>query len=171
MNRDEMIKKRLSMPEEEVLERSYLAQERLLSLECFKMAKRIMIYMPIQNEVSTERILIRSVAQRFFAPRIVRDGEMEAVELLGSTVRGTFGIEEPTGKAYCGDIDLFVVPGLFFSEKGARVGRGKGYYDNFLKGRKGIKAGLCYSFQIDNTISTKETDVPMDFVVTDKGVF
>ena len=171
MNRQEMIEKRLRMPANEVIVRSNLAQKNLVSLECFKMARRVMLYLPIQNETDTNIILSRCIAKRVFAPRVLGSGIMEAAELFNNTQKGALGIEEPIGEAYTGDIDLYVVPGVFFSENGARTGRGKGYYDRFLAGKRGIKIGLCYSFQIDNNIETKETDVAMDFVVTDEGVF
>lgn len=171
MNRREMIAKRMEMTEDEVLFRSKLAQKSLISLACFKTAESVMLYLPIQNETATDIILKSCNAKRVYAPRVLDGGKMEAVELGAGTEKGAFGIEEPSGKAYTGDIDLYIVPGVFFSENGARVGRGKGYYDRFLKDRKGIKIGLCYDFQIDNGIRIKETDVMMDIVVTDKGVF
>lgn len=171
MDRQKIIEKRIKMTADEVQTLSNLAQKNLVSLECFKMAESVMIYLPIQNEVAVDMILQCCVGKKVFAPRVIGNGIMEATELSGDTQKGKFGIDEPVGAAYTGDIDLYIVPGVFFSEKGERIGRGAGYYDRFLKGRSGVKAGLCYSFQIDSTIQTNETDVAMDFVVTDGGVF
>ncbi|MBQ7718439.1 MAG: 5-formyltetrahydrofolate cyclo-ligase [Clostridia bacterium] len=171
MNRQIIIEKRLKMTADEVKILSERAQKNLILLDVFSSARSVMIYFPIQNEVAVDMILDRCEGKKVFAPRVIGNGIMEAVELSGKIKKGKFGIEEPVGAAYTGGIDLYIVPGVIFSEMGDRVGRGAGYYDRFLKGRSGVKVGLCYSFQTDNTVKTNETDVAMDIVVTDEGVF
>lgn len=86
---------------------------------------------------------------------------------------GHFGILEP--KAYCKRIDEFVdpmcvVPGLSFDSKGYRLGFGKGFYDRFLAGFKGITIGLC----CDSCMTVGELphdgyDIAVDFVATESG--
>jgi 5-formyltetrahydrofolate cyclo-ligase len=74
--------------------------------------------------------------------------------------------------AKVGDIDLLVVPGLAFDEKGGRLGQGKGYYDRFIaRMRNGsekpklVAVGLEPQFLQDATIPVTELDFIMDMIV------
>ena len=66
-------------------------------------------------------------------------------------------------------IDLILVPGLAFSRDRHRLGRGGGFFDRLLGGRaaQALKLGICFSFQIVDTMPAQEHDVVMDAVVTE----
>ena len=66
-------------------------------------------------------------------------------------------------------IDLIVVPGVAFSKDRHRLGRGGGLYDRLLAGRaaNAFKLGICFSFQVLDTIPTGPHDIVMDAVVSD----
>ena len=82
---------------------------------------------------------------------------------------GSFGINEPQSgvKVEACEIDAVVVPGLAFTVDGARMGRGKGYYDKYLSQSDfaALKIGVCYHEQIIPHIPTEPHDVPMDVVI------
>jgi 5-formyltetrahydrofolate cyclo-ligase len=80
---------------------------------------------------------------------------------------GAYGILEPTGPLFTDydSIDLAVVPGVAFTRDGVRLGRGKGYYDRLLPRIKSPKVGICFPFQILESIPTEPFDVKMDEVV------
>jgi 5-formyltetrahydrofolate cyclo-ligase len=67
-------------------------------------------------------------------------------------------------------LDGFLVPGLAFSKKGQRVGRGKGFYDRTLQSVRGLKVGVCYSYQLFEELPCEDHDVKMDVVVSDQGI-
>jgi len=69
-------------------------------------------------------------------------------------------------------IDLILVPGLAFSSDRRRLGRGGGFFDRLLAGpaSKAFKLGVCFSFQVLDTVPTNANDVIMDAVVTDSRV-
>lgn len=63
-------------------------------------------------------------------------------------------------------IDLLVVPGVAFTSGGARLGRGKGYYDRYL-GQSGLRAfrvGVCFAHQLVEVLPVEPHDCPMDAV-------
>ena len=87
---------------------------------------------------------------------------------------GLMGILEPKHSAIRPvrvDIpDAWLVPGLAFDEKGNRLGRGKGYYDQLLRNARGVKVALAYDFQVLNEVPAEAHDVRMDFIVTETRV-
>ena len=82
---------------------------------------------------------------------------------------GSYGINEPQNGLPVApyEIDAVVVPGLAFTEGGARMGRGKGYYDKYLSQSdfSALKIGVCYREQIVPEIPLEEHDVMMDVVI------
>lgn len=64
---------------------------------------------------------------------------------------------------------LVFVPGLAFTREGQRLGRGAGFYDRFLTGRgaNAVKIGICFEFQIVDSLPSEPHDVVLDAVVTD----
>lgn len=77
----------------------------------------------------------------------------------------------PLEKAEIVSPDIFIIPGLGFSKKGKRLGRGKGHYDRALEKSSALKIGVAFDFQVEEDLPTKEYDVLMDFVVTDKKIY
>jgi len=69
-------------------------------------------------------------------------------------------------------IDFVVVPGLGFSEKGYRIGRGMGFYDRFLAQPEfiGTSCGLAFDDQIVPELPVLDHDIPLSMLVTDRGI-
>ena len=65
------------------------------------------------------------------------------------------------------EIDAIVVPGVAFTVKGVRMGRGKGFYDRYLaqSGFAALKIGVCYREQLVPDIPAEPHDVAMDAVI------
>ncbi|WP_417335258.1 5-formyltetrahydrofolate cyclo-ligase [Halobacteriovorax marinus] len=68
------------------------------------------------------------------------------------------------------DPDILVVPGLAFGRNGERLGRGKGYYDKYLKNYKGITIGLSFDEQLIAGIPMEDHDCYLNWIVTDKEI-
>jgi 5,10-methenyltetrahydrofolate synthetase len=83
-----------------------------------------------------------------------------------------WGIDEPvlssSNEVPKNDLLGILVPGLAFSKTGKRLGRGKAYYDKYLKDFKGVKVGLAFDLQVEEDIPFEEHDVTMDYLVTNK---
>ncbi len=84
--------------------------------------------------------------------------------------KGAFGIMEPTGPLFTdfAAIDLAIIPGVAFTREGARLGRGKGYYDRFLTQLQShtILWGVCFTFQILDRIPLEQHDRMLHRVIT-----
>ena len=85
-------------------------------------------------------------------------------------VTGSFGILEPKKRLKSfetSEIDLFLCPGLGFDHSGARIGRGRGFYDRILaKARPdAVRLGVCFGFQLVDKVDMEEHDIPMDRVI------
>ncbi len=84
--------------------------------------------------------------------------------------KGAYGIMEPVGDAPVapGDIDVMVVPGVAFTAAGARLGRGKGFYDKYMsqKGFRARRIGVCYAEQMCVSLPCEPHDIVMDEVLS-----
>jgi len=86
---------------------------------------------------------------------------------------GPFGILEPETRESVspGEVDLFILPGVGFDRAGHRLGYGRGYYDRLLSrsGVGGLRAGLAFSEQVVPEIPSGPGDIPVQYLVTEKG--
>ena len=51
------------------------------------------------------------------------------------------------------------------------MGYGGGFYDKYLSENKYLcSVGVAYDFQIVENVPTEENDVPLDIIVTNRGI-
>lgn len=139
-------------------------------LNAFENYESFFIYNSINTEADTKLIInaLLDAGKRVYLPRV--EGDNIVAVPYGKTEKGAFGIPEPQGQAYAGDIDITVIPLLAVNEQGYRIGYGKGYYDRYLKDRRTKKVGLGYFFQIED-FKCDEWDVPLDLFLCEKGIY
>ena len=91
-----------------------------------------------------------------------------------ATEPGAFGIEVPVAGEPV-DPDLVLVPMLAFDARGHRLGYGGGFYDRTiaaLRARRPLVAlGLAYAGQAVPEVPAGKTDMRLDGIVTEDGVF
>lgn len=145
--------------------------ERLEKTAAFLLADRIMMYHSLPDELYTHDFLKKWAGKkRFYLPR-VNGVNLEVLPYEESRLElGSFHIEEPTGNNVTdpSEIELVVVPAVAYDRKGKRLGRGKGFYDRFLKNTHATKVGVGYEFQLLDEIPAEPHDVAMDIIVTQK---
>lgn len=145
---------------------------RLESNEHFVNAKTVLAYHSLPDEVFTHDFIRKySATKTILLPKVIGNGEMEIRRYRGESDlrQGAYGIMEPCGELFCdySQIDLAIIPGMAFDARGNRLGRGKGYYDRFLSLARNIyKVGICFPFQLVETVPTEDTDIAMDLVVS-----
>lgn len=141
-----------------------------LSLPGILSYRTYMLYYPHKNEVDTIPIIqmLQKEGKLVLLPKV--EGRQIVPILLSNLSElhtGYAGIKEPEGDVYTGEIDVIVLPGVAFDEKGYRLGYGKGFYDRFLAKRKGcLKVGLAYDFQVLKELPVQQHDLPVDIVLT-----
>lgn len=179
--RKEILAIRLSMSSSEVSAKSEQICRRLVSDELFGKAAVIGLYWPLRNEVTTESVFCAAIGEKKEVgfPR-VETGKKRiiygAVPDLALLSPGAYGIMEPRrdhGRVVPYDeLDLVVVPGVVFDERGFRIGYGGGFFDRLL-GEKAFRArtaALAYDFQVIERIPEEEHDLPVQAVFTESRV-
>ncbi|MFP4418545.1 MAG: 5-formyltetrahydrofolate cyclo-ligase, partial [Chitinispirillaceae bacterium] len=142
----------------------------------------VMIYLATDDEVYTRNCIeqMLTAGKRVIVPYcydgVCRLGVAEISDMKKDLVTGKYGIEEPhetIRKNFLkSDIDLVVCPGVSFDRYGARLGRGKGYYDSFLEELKGRVPliGLAYECQISSDpLPFDYHDIAVDQIITEDG--
>lgn len=162
------IKRRFSV--EQLQQMSAAAVYNLCNLEIFRQAETVMLYHSLPDEVDTHALICDLLhKKRIILPVIVGE-KVRPVELLSENLlsEGAFHIMEPQSTDFFTEkIDLIIVPGVAFDSQGHRLGRGKGYYDEFLSHYPEVqKIGLCFDFQLIDRVPIDAHDKCMDAVIT-----
>lgn len=128
-----------------------------------------LLYSAKGDEAATSQIAKKLIAlgKDVFYPRV--EGE-DILPACGQMQKGAFGIMEPAGQAYKGNIEITVVPLLAVNARGFRVGYGKGFYDRYLKRVETKAVGLGYSFQLEE-FKEDSWDEPLDEFICEKGIY
>ncbi|MBO5864919.1 MAG: 5-formyltetrahydrofolate cyclo-ligase [Bacteroidaceae bacterium] len=133
-------------------------------------ASVVALFSPLADEPQLWPLVERLAGRmQVVLPRV--EGEVMNFYPYGGEIMaiGAFGISEPQGGVPVQpfEIDAVVVPGVAFTAGGARMGRGKGFYDRYLSqsGFTALKIGVCYREQLVPEILTEKHDVEMDIVV------
>lgn len=159
--------------EEERLKKSDLVTKTLINTEVFKKAKTIISYIAFGGEVETKQIMTyaHKLGKKVGVPfcGVSRNMQVCRWEPGICLSRGIYGTWEPTIKEGIStrDIDLVIVPGLAFDILGNRLGRGKGFYDRFLR-RVPLRVatvGLAFDFQILPRVPVTPNDFRIDQVI------
>ena len=156
-------------------EMSFSIMSSVLTHPRVREADTILMYHSLPDEVDTHSALdqLLAMGKKVFLPKVVSDTEMTIHEYTGADSlqpSEPYGILEPTTPELsiinC-QLSIAVVPGMAFDRQGHRLGRGKGYYDRFLSQIPNIyKIGVCFPFQMLESIPSESTDVVMDEVIT-----
>jgi len=95
--------------------------------------------------------------------------EFAVLNSVSQIVKGPYGIHEPGPECRVLEhqsIDLVLIPGLAFSRAGARLGRGRGYYDRLLGPLRSAFWGVCHDIQLMDDVPSDHWDRPMHCIVT-----
>jgi 5-formyltetrahydrofolate cyclo-ligase len=151
---------------------------RLNALPELRQAQVVMGFLPMPDELDTLPILadLLAAGKRVYVPRTFVLRRMIAVRLsdLEKLRQGEFGILEPETEETCAvdELDFIIVPGRAFDRKGNRLGRGAGFYDEFMAqaGFRAIRCGVAFACQVLDEIPHDERDLPVAILVTENEI-
>lgn len=162
-----------------IIDKSRLIQQKLFSLPEFLKAKTVMFYISFGSEVDTIEMINSALKSSKTVCVPVSDfelNEMKAVELnaFEELSPNDKGILEPSkGTASEIDssrIDLIIVPGIAFDEKGNRLGFGAGFYDKFTANCNAKLIALAFEEQIEKEIPSLCHDQKVHKIITETKV-
>ena len=180
--RNDLIKTLDGMSEKEVAEKTKAIANRLFEFANFLEANITLLYVNTKHEVGTGEILKRSfeygkiVVLPAFELSQYRMKLLKVDDLKSSLIPGPRGVLEPDSqqckKVPIDCIDIAVIPGIVFDEKGARIGSGSGFYDRLIPKLPITtrKVALSMEDQIVPQIPMEGHDKHVDIIVTDKRI-
>lgn len=138
-------------------------------------AGTVLLYHALPDEVDTQLLLENAVrtGKRVLLPKVCGDElTLHPYTSPDSLAVGAFGILEPTTEpipldTLSGTDILAIIPGVAFDTHCHRLGRGKGYYDRLLSQlHHTYRIGICFPFQLLDSIPGEEHDILMNEVVS-----
>lgn len=143
----------------------------LFTLQEFHQAKNIFTYIALKNEVSTDSIL-ELIDKNIFVPKIHGQEIIMTKYTPLSLIKNKYGILEPEKitPTIPGEKDIIIIPALAVDKSFTRLGYGGGYYDRYLRDKKGIKIVLIPECLFLAELPADEFDVCCDIVITEKKI-
>lgn len=176
--RKEILEKRNILSDKDINKKSDLIIKNLASY--IENVQNIMIFMDMKTEVKITKLLELYPKKNFFISKITnsKNREMKINKYnKNELILHKFGYYESSSNDFYDEeiLDIVIVPALAFDSKKNRIGFGGGYYDTFLekvrqKNNKALFIGVCYDFQIIDSVPTEKHDVTLDFVVSENKI-
>jgi len=180
--RNKIAKTLAALTESEVEEKTKRVENRLFEFANFLEANIVLLYINSICEVNSREILKRSfdynkiVILPAFDTTKYEMKLMKVDNLDTDLTLGPRGILEPDSSRCnvvpieC--IDIAIIPGVAFDEKGGRIGSGDGYYDR-LTPQLSIttrKVALAFEIQIIPIVHMESYDKYVDIIITEKRI-
>ncbi|WP_042345954.1 5-formyltetrahydrofolate cyclo-ligase [Bacillus massiliigorillae] len=168
-----------SMTQEDFDQKCRAIENHLFQLDIWKQARTIGLTISNSREIHTKNIIEKAwkegkkvaipkcnPSDRSMMFRFFNDfSQLESVyyDLLEP-------IMEETVEAGTDDLELMIVPGVVFDERGFRIGYGGGYYDRYLEAFKGPTVSLLLPTQLVSEIPRNQYDIPVQTLILPSGV-
>jgi len=167
---------------DELAEKTSLIENRLFDFANFLESKIALMYIENPNEVKSAEIIRRTFGQNKIVvlPLVKTDTKKFKLFKIDDFAKdlksGQNGILQPdpgrcrTVPIDC--IDIAIIPGVAFDEKGGRIGSGDGYYDRLIPHLPVTtrKVALALDYQIIPQVPIESHDKHVDIIITDKRI-
>jgi 5-formyltetrahydrofolate cyclo-ligase len=163
---------------------SSLITEQVLKMDLFQRAETVFVYVDFRSEVKTRSLIqtMFNLGKKVVVPVTMLDERdllpVQITNLESDLCSGYASILEPVESIRSSNyvspesIDVIIIPGSVFDERGGRMGYGGGFYDRFvsLKAPRAYRVGLCYELQVVPEAPLQDHDERMDTIVTEKRI-
>ncbi len=162
-----------------------------LNSDIYRNSSSVLCFISSGTEIDTSKIIAKCLIdnKRIAVPRIIPGTSrmdfyvLKNLPLSRQTEVSTYGLIEPLKSLekiqphFLEENAVLIVPGLAFTRDGRRLGRGKGFYDCYIRNLKqvnsgfrngGVLAGLGYSFQIVEDIPCAAFDERLNYIISDQ---
>ncbi|MEE9402901.1 MAG: 5-formyltetrahydrofolate cyclo-ligase [Desulfobacteria bacterium] len=176
------VARRDALSKKQRAEKSAAIMSRLFEFANFLESKIVLFYLSHKSEVDTEPMIHKALALEKIIALPLIDGEKREIiplkidNLDRDTQPGYRGIREPISQR-CKQIpvqqvNLAIIPGIAFDERGGRIGYGTGFYDRFIPNLDITtrKVALAFECQIVPQIPMEPHDRYTDIIITEKRI-
>ncbi|MFZ0241781.1 MAG: 5-formyltetrahydrofolate cyclo-ligase [Desulfobacterales bacterium] len=167
---------------EALVEKTRMIESRLFDFANFLEAKIVLMYIENQNEVKSAGLIRRAVDHNKIVvlPLVKTDTKKFKLFKIDDFEKdmktGANNMLQPdpekcrTVPIDC--IDIALIPGVAFDEKGGRIGSGDGYYDRLIPHLPATtrKVALALDDQIIAQVPFESHDKHVDIIITDKRI-
>lgn len=163
-------------------EKTKQIEERLFDFANFLEAKIALMYLENPNEVQSKDIIKRTFdSNKIVVLPLVNTGSKKfklykiddfGNDLIPGESRGLRPDPDKCRAVPIDCIDIAIVPGIAFDEKGGRIGSGDGYYDRLIPHLPITtrKVALALDDQIIPMVPIESHDKYVDIIITDKRI-
>lgn len=126
---------------------------------------RIGIYYPLEYEINVLPIIDYYKDKEFYFPKTIGN-DILFFKNNNNFIKGKFNVMEPNNNMEVSrdDIEVFIVPCVGITLDKQRIGYGKGYYDRYLSGYKGLLIALNYKELSNLDFKTDNYDIKLDYI-------
>ncbi|MBT3177269.1 MAG: 5-formyltetrahydrofolate cyclo-ligase [Desulfobacula sp.] len=178
-----LVAKRLeNLAKEELFEKYKKIEYKLFEFANFMEAQLAFLYTPTNNEIPTEKIIKKALQIEKGIALPVFTYAKNAINLYKinnydkDLIKSANDILEPDiekcKKIPLEEVDIAIIPGLAFDDKGGRIGFGNNFYNKLITKLPETcrKVSLAYEEQIVDQIQMESRKFTVDIIITDKRV-
>jgi 5-formyltetrahydrofolate cyclo-ligase len=171
-----------NLTKEELSEKYKTIEHKLFEFANFMEAHLAFLYTPVSSEIPTERIIKKALQiEKGLVLPVFTDAK-NAINLYKISdydkdlITSVNDILEPNiekcKKISLDAVDIAIIPGLAFDDKGGRVGFGNNFYSKLITKLPETcrKVSLAYEEQIVDQIQMESRKYTVDIIITDKRV-
>ncbi|WP_300459954.1 5-formyltetrahydrofolate cyclo-ligase [Desulfobacula sp.] len=171
-----------NLTKEELSDKYQKIEDKLFEFANFMEAHLAFLYTPVSSELPTERIIKKALQiEKGLVLPVFTDAK-NSINLYKISdydkdlVKSANDILEPNiekcKKISLEAIDIAIIPGLAFDDKGGRIGFGNNFYSKLITKLPETcrKVSLAYEEQIVDQIQMESRKFTVDIIITDKRV-